>query len=155
MSETKTIIILANSERAGQRCVAGKEIIRTDDTWTSGAWVRFSDPSTKEGEVPWRRTTYHGGGHAEVLDIAEVDFDRPAQDPDHPEDWLLSAGSQWRKVGSLSFNDLTRLTDQPATLWNDGSDVRSVRAGFVRQMPQPFTLAFVGESAKLPSSMVA
>jgi hypothetical protein len=148
MPETKTIIILANSERLRQRCVAGREVVRTGPIWTAGPWVRFSDPTTGEGEVPWARTAYQGGGHAEVLDIAEVDFDRSARDPDHPEDWLLSGGSAWRKVGSLSFSDLPRMTDRPPELWSDRSSLRSVRAGFVRQMPRPFTIVLLESPPK-------
>lgn len=143
MPETKTIAILANSQRSNQRCVAGKQLVRSGDDWEPGTWIRFADPSTKEGEVPWVRTRYEGGGHAEVLDIAQVDFDQSANDPDHPEDWILSPGCQWRKIGKLTFDDLTRLADRPATLWNDASGVRSVTGGFVKQMPQPFTLALV------------
>jgi hypothetical protein len=61
MSKAKTIIILANSVRSGDRCIAGKELHpKEDGTYDGGRWVRLADHGTKEGAVPAHIANYPG-----------------------------------------------------------------------------------------------
>lgn len=143
MLQTKTIVILANSVRSGHRCVAGKEIFPDGDSWTVGKWIRLSDPGTKDGSIRHELTKCRGGEIIEPLDVVEIPIDRPAEDPDHPEDWFVDCSLRWSKVSRLPVEQLSLLVDEPRDLWRAGGDGRSVPEGYLRKMGEPATLFLI------------
>ena len=44
-------------------------------------------------------------------------FTGPATDPNHPEDWILSAETNWKIMGKYDHSILDRLPDQSGDLW--------------------------------------
>jgi len=48
------MMILANSEKKGGKCVAGKRLTLNDDkkAYSVHEWIRPIHPSTEEGEIP-------------------------------------------------------------------------------------------------------
>ncbi len=107
----KTLLILANSFKHGQQCVAGKEV-------ASGRWIRpVADDAGKElsGEQT-RCGSPFGDCRANVLQVVEIPFDRAAplvnQPENHvigPEPWVLK-----RRVDRLA---LSPFLDDPDLLW--------------------------------------
>jgi hypothetical protein len=140
------MVILANSVRRGQRCVAGKEVGRGLFWWKPGPWIRLIDPGTKGGEVRIENTYCEGGGHARVLDVVDVPVSGPAGHPDHPEDWFLLSDTPWTRIERMTRAELGALADSPEELWFDGDNPRAVPAGYVEGMPAPATLYLIGDA---------
>jgi hypothetical protein len=136
MSETKTIIILANSVRSGARCIAGKELLpREDGTFDGGRWIRLADHGTKEGAVSARVAHCPGHGWVKTLDIVKVVLESPCNNPDHPEDWWLEPSQPWQFVERRTVADIPLLADHPPTIWY-AAESDAVPAGYVRAMGQ-------------------
>jgi hypothetical protein len=136
MSETKTIVILANSIRSGHRCIAGKELrIKTDGAYQIGPWIRLADHSTKEGAVPVRIACCQNHGWVKPLDIVQVQLESPCFNPDHPEDWWLEPNKLWQFIETWSMANVPLLADRPQNLWY-AADPDAVPAGYIRAMGQ-------------------
>lgn len=142
---SKKIVILANSIRNGQRCVAGREFAETLFLLRAGPWVRLIDPGTKEGEVRIENTYCQGGGHAHVRDMIELPVRAHLNDLDHPEDWLLEPDIAWKRLDRLAASDLANFADPPEELWSDETGPRTVAAGYVRRMKNPASIYLLGE----------
>ena len=129
-SLTKTILVLANSiKKYPDRCVAGLELIPKDGNFAVGKWIRPIDPSQPEGAIPYPRTLV-GGPSLCPLDCVEMSFVGPAADPNHPEDWILEADTNWKIVGKYDRSILQRLPDQSGDLWGmESAGSRQVRRG--------------------------
>src|SRR5438309_1866415 len=102
MSETKHILILANSARAGKHCVAGKLATPLKDgSYDVGnQWIRLSDPrDTQDGAVPYADTLCRPGrASVRPLDIVAVSLQAPCNDPNHPEDWFYDPARPWQYI---------------------------------------------------------
>lgn len=137
MSETQTILILANSERTGGRCVAGKLAnARPDGGFDVGTqWIRLTNPDgTAEGTVPYLDTVCrHDRTPVRPLDIIRVAIAGQCNNPDHPEDQYYERAQSWEWVASTVFSRLADVVDTPPSLWYDGHD-DAVEAGYVRAM---------------------
>lgn len=78
-----------------------------------------------------------GGGHVEVLDIVDVPLAKYANDPAHPEDWIVSTSQQWRRTGKLGRRTLATLREFPDDLWLDPAATPDrVTSAFLAQRPQ-------------------
>ena len=114
-------MILASSRMPGGRCVAGKEWINGK----AGPWVRPVSKHHSRG-VSERDRQYENGGEPQVLDIAAIPLlDRyPVREEtpnDHQtENWRISSGYYWQKVGRLPRSSLARLQDGREQLWVNG-----------------------------------
>jgi hypothetical protein len=118
---TREILVLANSIKRKQRCVAGMEVFRAPDgSLCIGHWIRPVDPRQPEGAIPFL-TARVGGRPVVPLDLVEIAFEGPANDPFHPEDWTIAAGQPWRRSGSLESEILNQLPDESGDLWGAGS----------------------------------
>jgi len=136
----KTIVVLANSVKKSGRCLAGKEIVRTSNDWSVGNWIR--PVSSHDGsEIPVYSMRQALGREPQLLEILEIPFDAPAPRPDQPENWLLPRTGAWKSLGSVTFDDMHRLIDQPDNLW--GTHMRYVEAGFPNHMAQPASLYLI------------
>ncbi len=144
MVQTKKILILANSVRAGHRCVAGKEVFPDGDSWTVGDWVRLTDPGTKDGSIRHELTRCRGGEVIGPLDVVEIPMEQPAEDSDHPEDWFVNCAVRWTHVSRLPVEQLGLVADSPRDLWRAPGDGRAVPEGYVRKMGEPATLYLIG-----------
>ncbi len=140
MPETQHILILANSERAGGRCVAGKLATPlTDGTFDVGTqWIRLTNPSgTGEGTVPYSDTICRPNRTAvRPLDIVKVAISSHCGNPDHPEDWYYERNQPWQWAGNVAFSDLAAFVDTPPSLWHL-TESDAVPTGYMRTMPPP------------------
>ncbi|MEI6655982.1 MAG: hypothetical protein WCP45_14560 [Verrucomicrobiota bacterium] len=118
---TKTLLVMANSiKKYPDRCVAGLEMIPRGGNFALGKWIRPVDPSQPEGAIPFQRTVI-GGQTVCPLHCVEMTFTRPANDPCHPEDWILESETNWKIVGKYDHSILDRLPDQSGDLWGPQS----------------------------------
>lgn len=94
---SKTIVCLANSFRPGGSCVAGMEI-------ANGQFVSWVRPiSNRQNQaISDHEKTYDDGTSLAMLDLVEIHFD--AHQPEHhqTENWLITNGVRWRKVGQAT-----------------------------------------------------
>jgi hypothetical protein len=146
MAELEYILILANSEREGGRCIAGKLATPLEgDSFDIGQeWVRLNNPnSTTGGAVPWQHTRCRpNGSPVQPLDIIKVTLLDRCNNPDHPEDWNYDPNQPWEWVAASNVDCLAAVVDTPPTLWNDGND-KAVQAGYIRKMANPASLYLI------------
>lgn len=119
MSNTiiKTILVLANSiKKHPDRCIAGLEMTQVDGGYRFGQWVRPIDQSKPEGAIPYQRMLI-GSKPVCPLQCVEMSFDGPANDPNHPEDWILTPGSKWTVVGQYDHSVFQPIPDEAGDLW--------------------------------------
>lgn len=87
MSGQVDILCLANSEKHGQRCLAG---VRLD----TGGWVR--PVSTREGGALFEdQYTTECGRVAQPLDSIRIHFDQYSPKYHQPENWVISNEKSW------------------------------------------------------------
>lgn len=117
---SKRIVCLANSRKMNERCVAGKE-------WLAGApgpWIRPVG-NRLMGEILLRERRYGDGADPELLDIIDVPLQRPQPKGFQSENWLLYASQRWVRAGHAKWPELSRLVDEPASLWLNNSHTRA------------------------------
>ncbi|MGN6387766.1 MAG: dual OB domain-containing protein [Verrucomicrobiota bacterium] len=146
MAEEKLILILANSIREKNRCVAGKELIPSANGYKCGKWIRLADPRT-DGPIKTETAVCVGHGPVKPLDLVKVKVRESCGDPDHPEDWWIEPGAPWEFVRSFETSILPRVADESIELWEDPGSIDSVASGYVRGMGEPATL-FLMEAPK-------
>lgn len=110
MAYAKTIVCLASSLMRGGRLIAGKD----DD----GVWIRPISvrPTT---ELAASEYTYADGTAPELLDLVEIEFEKPAPRAHQTENHVIAA-ERWRKRGTLAYRDLAGLVDSDLPIWGSG-----------------------------------
>ena len=148
MATTELMMILANSEKKGDKCVAGKRLtLNTNNTYNIHEWIRPVHPTTAEGEIPTRLTVFPGHVLA-PLDVVSIEFEGSAEDEHHPEDLVIVKGKPWELHPDIDAKYLPNFCDTPKELWgNEPSLSRCVPEGFVPAMPNPFTLCLIRPEA--------
>lgn len=141
----KTIVVLANSKKPGGRCLAGKELIRKQDSWEVGSWIR---PVTSEdsGAIPGSSMAMALGHVPRLLEIVEIPFSRPVPLPGQPENWLLEMPIQlnsWLSRGRFAWSNIGSLLDRPAGLWHEPPNPRRVTPNYVKGMKNPASLFLI------------
>jgi len=136
------IVVLANSIKLGGRCVAGREF------WTGsgasfGDWIRpISDKP--HGELDPPHMHMQDGRSLVVLDVVDVPLTRYANDPVHPEDWVIDVSTPWKRRGRFNAEQLAELEEKPRNLWLESAQ-RPDRASpaFMRATPNHRSLYLV------------
>lgn len=114
---TKKLLVLANSTKSRGRCVAGIEILsETPEGIEYGEFIRPIDATQKEGALRISTTTIDGH-MVKPLDLVEMEVRKHAEDPNHPEDWIIYQGSYWRHKGRLSSDRLEELPHSAEDIW--------------------------------------
>lgn len=109
--------MLANSTKSRGRCVAGIEILsETPEGIEYGEFIRPIDATQKEGALRISTTTIDGH-MVKPLDLVEMEVRKHAEDPNHPEDWIIYQGSYWRHKGRLSSDRLEELPHSAEDIW--------------------------------------
>ncbi len=136
MPETKHILILANSARAGKHCVAGKAVTPLPDGKfdVHSQWIRLNCSTDPEGAVPYVNTICQNHGSVRPLDIIKVTLLAHCNDPDHPEDWQYDHTQPWQFVSRVDPDCLNEIADAPEKIWHDHGDNKSVTAGYIPRM---------------------
>lgn len=114
MSTSHKIVVLANSIKQGDFCVAGKDC-------STSEWVR--PVSTMRGGALDRgqariKNTY-GTFNVKPLQIVQIDFKSHAPLPTQPENHLVS-GRIWQQHFKVDRQSLEKYLDDPDHLWNYG-----------------------------------
>lgn len=97
MPVTKTIVCLANSFRPGGSCVAGVEY----NNGAFGDWIRPVSNRVDQA-INIDEKTYANGTQVALLDVIEITFEAHNPEQHQTENWVISSGVRWRKVGQLS-----------------------------------------------------
>lgn len=127
----KTLLILANSiKKYPNRCVAGIELVGEPGHWTYGGWIRPIDPSQPEGSLLSGTASVNGQPVA-PFQVIRICFAGPANDPTHPEDWIVDTTIAWELVGRYQHGVLfPTLRDETEDLWGrDSAHYRRVETG--------------------------
>ena len=133
--EFKRIIVLANSVKYSARCIAGIEVGNSRRLGTS-SWVRPISNLPK-GELEMKHMRIEGGGTPAVLDDVVVPLTRHADDPIHPEDWLIEMSKKWTKVKTHVPQKLLELEEQPEHLWLESKQhTDRVSSAFLLKQPK-------------------
>lgn len=112
------LICLANSNKTGGRCIAGKTLGGIP------AWIRPVSDRENE-EVYWSEQRCQDGTDTRVLDIIDIPLLNHRPSPPQTENWLLEPGSPWQRVGAVSWDDLASIADAPPDVWVPRGDPRS------------------------------
>lgn len=116
-STVKRILVLANSSKSPGRCVAGIEILsETPEGISFGDFIRPIDMTQPEGSIKDDTATINGC-MVRPMDILDLEVCKQADDPNHPEDWIICQGSDWQLRGRLSVDRLKELPHAPMDRW--------------------------------------
>lgn len=111
------MVILANSVKHGQHCVAGKCI-------NTGRWIR--PVSNKQGaELNHEQAKYqnpYGTFSVKPLQRILMGFSQHVPLPHQPENFLID-GNLWKQNFSIGLSDLFNYVDQPVDIWGLGNRV--------------------------------
>jgi hypothetical protein len=114
----KKLVILANSIKHRNHCVAGKCL-------TTGAWIR--PVSTINGDAlnndQIRCRNPYGFYMVKTLQKVTIQFDSAVPLLNQPENYLIAANSEWKQDYKISPPDLVGLLDAPLSIWGDGCKV--------------------------------
>lgn len=111
----KTIVILANSVKHGQHCVAGKDIITKQ-------WIRPVN-GVKGSELTHEQAKCqnpHGVFPISVLQKIEMSFSQAAPLINQPENCIIT-DDVWLQKYKIERNDLIHYLDNPKSLWSNES----------------------------------
>ena len=115
--ERKTIVVLANSVKKHQHCVAGKCL-------QTGRWVR--PVSTPQGgeltDAQVRYTNSYGTYYVKNLQKIEMEFSLHVPLLNQPDNYLIS-GNCWQQRYKIDTNDLVHYLDTPYSLWGSGDNL--------------------------------
>jgi hypothetical protein len=117
--EFKRIVVLANSIKRNQRCVAGIELFRRNEP--GSAWVRPISGES-QGELEPRHMRIEGDSPLALLDVVDVPLASYGDDPIHPEDWIIDETRPWKRAGILHPVAVDGLQEQPDDLWLEFAD---------------------------------
>ena len=95
---TKRLLILANSVKKQQHCVAGCVVRKDDDVVTYGRWIRPVSRKS-EGELTSTDCQYENGKLPKVWDIVDVPLEECEESPSQPENWFIDPNEYWVKIG--------------------------------------------------------
>jgi len=113
------LLVLANSQKKGDRCIAGKLLIPNEGSNCAvGRWIRPIHPGNMEGEIPLNMTLIDNQWLA-PLDVIEIGLAKPGHNPDHPEDWQIDPCIPWRRAAVVSKAYMPQLRDDPEDLWGE------------------------------------
>ena len=117
----KRIVCLANSRKEGDRCIAGIELL---ESGSPGGWVRPVSDRGDEAVSAFERQ-YQDYSEPCVLDVIDVPVLEARPNTYQSENWLLDPHSTyphhyWRKVRSITLDDLPQFTDPAGPLWING-----------------------------------
>lgn len=109
----KMFVCLAKSWKHGNYCIAGKEVVRTNDRYIVKNWFR----PVLDGEnsaVPLHDVRF------EIGYLVSCDVECALKSGHQTENYILSKKPNWKIVGKLSDSVVKSLADNPAQLWSNG-----------------------------------
>ena len=117
MAYVKRIVCLANSNKNGGTCVAGREMLANGQY---GDWVRPVS-LRPTAEVSFMESLYANNQSPKLLDVIDVPLTAPAPHLHQTENHHIDASKPWIRLGKLAWNEVPRLRDRPASIWPESS----------------------------------
>ena len=143
----KRIVILANSIKNQNRCIAGRELWHAQGAHRLGKWVR-PVTSAGHGEIALDQSTLTDGTQPAVMDIIDVPLLDYADDPTQPENWHLAVGKPWKRVTTVPGVPQALLREAPANLWIEfNQDTDRISAAAVAAMTAPSAAGAAGNAS--------
>tara|TARA_R110001583_G_scaffold124593_1_gene276002 strand:- start:28471 stop:29088 length:618 start_codon:yes stop_codon:yes gene_type:complete len=114
----KQIVVLANSIKHGNHCVAGKCL-------ATGEWVRpvssvYGD-ALNDDQIRCRNP--YGLYKVKTLQKVMIEFDSAVPLLNQPENHLIAANSEWQQNYNIRQHELSQYLDEPISLWGKGCRV--------------------------------
>lgn len=107
------LVILANSYREGDRCIAGIDI-------STGLWVRPVSP-LKNMAITWNMRKINNN-ESGLMDIVEMSLGEQGRDLGcQPENRLLNA-VPWQKVGKMTVHQISEYIEDSTVILHDHSN---------------------------------
>ena len=122
MSTAKRIVCLANANKEGARCVAGKELLPDG---SPGDWIRPISDQRESGALVEHERVYVNRQEPALLDIVKIRVDSAKPESYQQENWVLTRASQCENEGQITWADLTQFVDSPRELWINGDSSSS------------------------------
>jgi len=114
----KKIVILANSIKHHNHCVAGKCL-------TTGEWIRpvsaANGDALNHAQVKCRNP--HGLFTVKTLQKVTIEFVSAAPLINQPENHLIAANSEWKQDYTVKPYELPKFLDKPISLWGEGNKI--------------------------------
>ena len=126
----KYICILANSNKQGERCIAGIEMLKDDEGKLRGTdtWIRpVSARRDSGGALDVEERRYTDASEPEMLDVARIPLLECENDWAQPENWRLDTSVHWERIGKVRPQRLRKALDRPESLWLDPEEKKSDR----------------------------
>ncbi len=109
---TKRILCLAIKGPGNKiTYIAGREV--TDDGL--GPWIRVI--KRNGDKLSREERCYEDGSEPQLGDIIELDLKVRGQIDYRPEDWLVAPERRWRRVGSMTVEEISRYAETPEAQW--------------------------------------
>lgn len=123
-----SVVILANSIKHGNNCVAGKCL-------NTKKWIRFvANDSGKELSLQQSKVSNPYGSYpVKPLQKVEIGLSKNAPLINQPENYVID-GSEWKQRFKVNKSDLQELLDHPQSLWGPGNKVecQQIKSGSKR-----------------------
>lgn len=114
---TKRLIILANSVKKGQHCIAGREVLRGPKGYSYGPWIRPVSRQS-EGELTETDCAFEDGNQPEVFDVVDIPLEECEGSAAQPENWFIDPSQHWVKVGDHTAQRMPAInSESPPDLW--------------------------------------
>src|SRR5687768_14462946 len=114
---TKRLLVLANSVKKGQHCVAGREVLHGPNGYSYGPWIRPVS-RTGEGELTEADCALQNGGQPRVFDVVDIPLLKCEGSAAQPENWFIDPSKQWTKVGDHAALSMPGVNSEtPPDLW--------------------------------------
>lgn len=141
----KSMIVLANSMKRSERCIAGRELLLVNGQTVLSSWLR---PVSNHGEgelTLLERVNVLSNLEIGVGDIVDVSLDSQQSDPSQPENWLLFQSPSWTNADpQFSAPALDQLEERPISLWAEpGTSTDRCRDGWLAKNPPTQSLYVV------------
>ncbi|BAP62921.1 dual OB domain-containing protein [Methanococcus maripaludis] len=136
----KRFVILANSKKYQEHCVAGIDL-------ENGEWIRIINNQNAEKQYAIRDEDLicDCGKKAKVLDIVEVECEKCGADHPtayyQPENYAMSQDIPWKKVGQFPISNLVNHLSTKLKLWYGGYD--RVYPNQLKDDLAPYSLIFI------------
>jgi len=121
MRQVEEVVVLANSVKHGQHCVAGK-------CTSNGQWVRPVS-NANGAELSNNQAKYqnpYGTYGVKTLQKILMGFSAHVPLPHQPENYLID-GNLWKQNYSIGLGGLQNYLDYPEDLWGEGNRVNNLR----------------------------
>ena len=99
----KKVVILTKSSKFSGYCIAGVD-------YKTGSWIRLvSNNCEKHGALSINDICYMDGSICNPLDIVLVDVEQAAPTAHQPENYLITSGACWTRIGKSTLLDVLRV----------------------------------------------